>query len=83
MVENKYPHMTLMVNEYPPKMSNEVLNCLFSGSMASFFKNGKLNYGNVETPDRYIVHLTDKTEIPVFLIKLETSALFDAETKAF
>lgn len=70
-----------MVAEYPPKMSNEVLNCLFSGSMSSFFKNGKLNFGSTNG-DRNIVHLTDKTEIPVYLIKLETPILFDAETKA-
>ena len=80
-IENKHPHMTLMVSEYQPKMSNEVLNCLFSGSMAGFYKNGKQNYGSV-AGDRHDVFLTDRSRIPVYLVKLETSMWFDAETKA-
>lgn len=74
--------MTLMVNGFPPKMSNEVLNNLFKSSLSAFWDNGKLTMGSTEG-SRYFITLNDNSEIPVYLIKLENPMLFDAETKAY
>jgi len=60
--------MTMMIKNWPPKMSNEVLNNMFSGGLSGFFKDGNLTYGSLEG-NRHLVMVNEaksKTEYPVY-----------------
>jgi len=81
-IENKYPHVTMMINKWPPRMSNDILNNMFSGGLGNFFKDGSLNYGSVDG-NRHVLTMPDKNEYGVYLFKLENSIMMDAETKTY
>ncbi|KAL4471704.1 hypothetical protein ABPG74_008597 [Tetrahymena malaccensis] len=87
-IENKIPHMTLYVDEWAPRFSNNVLQALFTDKdapLAKELQNGSLLDINKEIIGKYKLPVQEQNGLhDVYFIKPKNYIMkFDATTKAF
>ena len=83
LVENKFPHLTLMLGQWPAKYSNDVLIALFEkdSQLRSQYESGELrNSSEFYFKTKIII---EGKENVAFISKLKTSSVFKTKSKAF
>lgn len=86
-IENQYPHLTLMVDQWAPKHSNDVLNSVFNNNKSPLYGcHSKEYFRNLKTIKFVIpglqINLGKKIEKShVYILKLDEMLSFDASTQ--
>jgi hypothetical protein len=83
-VENRIPHMTLLVGRWVPKMSNLLLEALFTGEgpLAKHYQRGDFKQRGVEHISRHSVNVSGES-VMAYVIKTVDTLTLTAETKGF
>ena len=87
-VDNKYPHMTLMLNEWPAKKSNDVMEACFDDKrpLAAIYDDLR-NVGRVKSGDEIkkvnIKVRGEQTSNTCYFISLMEPIVFNGVTKRY